>query len=107
VTAKTRLYSFAAALWAGFYLGSYTLAVHRNDNGVAWWYVGLVAAGLILTFAAGVDGATSRASRALLASLIVYVFSALMALPFGLLLIPAIAAAAIAAGAVGREATAR
>ena len=108
VTAKTRIYAFAAAAWAAFYLILYVVIVHRQGDPVAWWYVALVGAPLVLTAAAGVDGATSRASRALLVALLLLVFSALLGiLSIGLLLVPAIVATAIAAGAIGREPAAR
>jgi hypothetical protein len=108
VTSKTRIYAFAAAVWAAFYLVVYVIIVSREDNGVAWWYVGLVFAALALTAAAGIEGATSRASKALLFALIVLVFAALMAvLSIGVLLLPSIIATAIATGSVGREPAAR
>lgn len=105
---KTRIYAFAAAVWAALYLGAYLVIVSRDGNGTAWWYVTLVFSAVALTVGAGIEGATSRASKALLAALIVLVFSALMAvLTIGLLLVPSIIATAIAAGAVGREPAAR
>jgi hypothetical protein len=108
VTVKTRLYSFAAAAWAAFYLVLYVVTIRRQDNAVAWWYVTMVGAPLALSVAAGIDGATSRASKALLVSLILFVFSSLLALAsIGLLLAPSVIAAAIAAGAIGREPAAR
>ena len=104
MTTKTRVYAFAAAVWAAFYVGAYLVIVSRDGNGIAWWYVALVFAAVALTVAAGIEGATSRASKALLTALVVLVFAALMAvLIIGILLIPAIIATAIAAGAVGRE----
>lgn len=108
MTSKTRIYAFAAAVWAALYLGAYFVIVSDNGNGIAWWYVALVFSAVALTVAAGIEGATTRASKALLAALVVFVFGALMAvLTIGLLLVPAIIATAIAAGAVGREPAAR
>jgi hypothetical protein len=108
VTSKTRIYAFAAAVWAALYLGAYFAIVSDQGNSVAWWYVALVFSAVALTVAAGIEGATSRASKALLAALVVFVFSTLMAvLTIGALLVPSIIATAIAAGAVGREPAAR
>jgi hypothetical protein len=108
VSSKTRIYAFAAAVWAALYLGAYLVIVSSEGNGVAWWYVALIFAAVALTVAAGIEGATSRASKALLVALIVLGFAALMAvLTIGILLLPAIIATAIAAGAVGREPVAR
>lgn len=108
VTAKTRLYSFAAALWAGFYLFLYVVTIRRQDDAVAWWYVALVFAPLVLTVAAGIEGATSRASKALLVALILFVFSGLLGVAsIGLFLVPSVIATAVAAGAIGREPAAR
>jgi hypothetical protein len=108
VTAKTRLYSFAAAVWAGFYLVLYVITVHRQGDDPAWWYVALVCAPIALTVAAGIEGATSRASKALLVALILFVFSGLLGIAsIGLFLVPTVVATAVAAGAIGREPAAR
>ncbi|MFL6098960.1 MAG: hypothetical protein ACJ71T_03285 [Actinomycetales bacterium] len=108
MTAKTRIYSLAAAAWAGFYVVLYVLTVRRQGNDPAWWYVTLVCAPLALSVAAGVEGATPRAGKALLVALVLFVFSALLGVAsIGLLLVPSVVAAAVAAGAIGREPAAR
>jgi hypothetical protein len=108
VTGKTRIWSFAAAAWSAFYVVLYVNIAHRDGNGIAWWYVTLVGAAVVLSLAAGIEGATQRARTALLAALIVLVFSGLLGLAtIGFLLVPSVVATGIAIGAMNREPSGR
>jgi hypothetical protein len=104
VTGKTRIWTFAAFVWTALYVVLYVVIAHRDGNGIAWWYVALVAAAAALILAAGVDGATQRARSALLAALVVLVFSGLLGLLslIGLLLVPPVLATGLAVGTINR-----
>lgn len=104
MTGKTRIWAFAAAAWTAFFVVLYVSIAHRDGNGIAWWYVTLVGAACVLALAAGIEGATLRGRNALLAALIVLVFSGLLALAsIGFLIVPSVIATAIAIGAMNRE----
>jgi hypothetical protein len=94
----------AGAVWIALFLALYLKIAHRDGNGIAWWYVVLVAATVALNLAAAVDGATQRAGKALLVSLVLLVLAGLLAVAtIGLLLVPALVATAIAIGAINRR----
>lgn len=104
MSTKTRTWAAAAAVWVALYLSLYLVLANRDGNGIAWWYVVLVAAPLALEGAAAVDGATARAGKALLVAMILLVLAALLAvMTLGLLLIPGLVATAIAYGAINRR----
>jgi hypothetical protein len=104
VTVKTRIWSLAAVAWTAFYIVLYLIIVHRDGNGVAWWYVTLVGAGALLVLAGAVEGATPRARTALLAGLVVLVLSGLLGIAtIGFLLVPSVVSTGIAIGATNRE----
>lgn len=89
---RMRYLATGAALWAAGYLVAYVVVVRGQGDSPAWWYVAVVAVGaLLLTPAiAGRPGVPARvAAVALLA-----VAALLGLLSIGVLLLPAVAAAA-------------
>jgi hypothetical protein len=84
----TRWLACAAAVWAAAYLCVYFVLVHDQDNGPAWWYVGLIALSILPLIAA----ASGRLSRpALVGSIVTMAVATLLGLlSIGLLLLPAL-----------------
>jgi hypothetical protein len=98
---RSRYLAGAAAVWAVGYAAVYVAVIRSQDDGsVAWWYLGLVlvTAVTLATYAAG------RASRAVLVTgLALGGIAALLGLlSIGILLVPAVAAAAAALGTARR-----
>ena len=92
---KSRYLAGAAALWAFAYVCGYVALIHRqNDSPVAWWYVALVAAGVVAL--GGVAAATWGRPGLVVGVAALAVASLLGVLTIGLLLIPAVVATVIA-----------
>jgi len=93
---RSRYLILGAAAWAAGYTGSYIALIHQQGNSSpAWWYVALLAAGAgSLALAA-----TGRRPRPLLILGVACLALAALAgvLSIGLLLVPGVVAAAIAA----------
>jgi hypothetical protein len=91
---RSRYLAGAAAVWAVGYAAVYVAVIRSQDDGsVAWWYFGLVlvTAVALATYAAG------RARAALVTGLALGAIAALLGLlSIGILLVPAVAAAAAA-----------
>jgi hypothetical protein len=99
----TRWLALVAAVWAAAYVGVYLVLVHDQENGPAWWYVGLVALSILPLIAA----AGGRSSRpALVGSVVTMAVATLLGLlSIGLLLLPALICALVAAVAMKPTAT--
>jgi hypothetical protein len=95
----TRWLAAAATAWTGAYLVLYLALVHHDGAWPAWWYVGLLAIGTVPLLAT-VTGQRSR--PALAAGAAVLALAALLGLlSIGLLLLPAVACAIVAAAGTG------
>jgi hypothetical protein len=92
---RARWLALAAAVWTVAYVAGYLVLVRREGNDPAWWYVGLIAIGLVPLIAA----TAGRSSRpALVASAVVLGLAALLALlSIGIFLVPAVVCGAVAA----------
>jgi hypothetical protein len=94
---RSRFLVLAAVIWAAVYIGVYFAVVSSQGNSPAWWYVALLAAGAgSLAFAAA--GRWRRQQPLLLGVACLGLAALAGALSIGLLLIPAVVAAAVAAG---------
>jgi hypothetical protein len=92
---KPRYLAIGAAVWAAGYAGIYIVIVRGQGNSPAWWYVALLAAGaILLAFSAG--GRHSRQTL-ILGTGVLGVAALIGVLSVGLLLVPGVVAAAIAA----------
>jgi hypothetical protein len=90
-----RWLALAATAWTGGYIAVYVNVVRNDGNSPLWWYVGLLAIGMLPLIAAAA-GWLSR--PALIASTIALALAALLGLlSIGLLLLPAVIGAAVAA----------
>jgi hypothetical protein len=82
-------------LWAFAYALGYVALIHRQDESpVAWWYVALVAGGVVAL--GGVAAATWGRSGLVVGVTVLAVASLFGVLTIGLLLIPAVVATVIA-----------
>jgi hypothetical protein len=92
---RSRYLMLGAAVWAAGYTGIYLAVIHGQGNSPAWWYVALLAAGAGSLVLAG----AGRRPRPLLIVGVVCLGLAALAgvLSIGLLLVPGVVAAAIAA----------
>jgi hypothetical protein len=96
VGVKTRIWAIAAAVWAAFYVILYIVVASGQAQGVAWWYVIMVALAGFWTLPAAVSSGSRRGYLLLLGALVLFVLAALLLVfkGFGLLLLPAIVATA-------------
>jgi hypothetical protein len=92
---RTRHLAVGAALWAAGYAVVYLVLIGRQGSSPAWWYVGLLAAG-VASLAVGVAGSSLRPMLILGTVLLAMAALAGMA-SIGMLLIPGVAAGAMAA----------
>jgi len=85
---RARWLALVAAVWTVAYLAGYLVLVSQDGDGPAWWYVGLLAIGLVPLIGAS----AGRSSRpGLVASAVVLGLSALLGLlSIGILLVPAV-----------------
>jgi peptidoglycan/LPS O-acetylase OafA/YrhL len=91
----TRWLALAATIWTGAYLVVYLALVRHDGNPPAWWYVGLVAVGMVASVAV-VAGWLSR--LALAASAAVLALAALLGLlSIGIFLLPSVMCVSVAA----------
>ena len=92
---RSRYLAIGAAVWAAGYAGLYVVVISEQGNSPAWWYVALLAAGAGSLAVA----ATRRWPRpALLFGAACMALAALAGvLSIGMLLVPAVVAAAVAA----------
>ena len=91
----TRWLALAATTWAGAYVVTYLALVRHDGNSPAWWYVGLVAIGMVPLIAV-VAGWLSR--PALIASAVALAFAALLGLlSIGIFLVPSVICVIVAA----------
>jgi len=96
---RARWWALAAAVWTVVYLVGYLILVNLDGNGPAWWYVGLLVVGVTPLIAASA-GRSSRPT--LIASAVLLGFAALLGLlSIGILLVPAVVCAVVAAIATG------
>jgi hypothetical protein len=92
---RSRYLAIAAAVWAAGYAGVYVVVVSNQGNSPAWWYVALLAAGAG-SLAVAAAGRWPR--PALFFGAACLALAALAGiLSIGMLLIPALVAATIAA----------
>jgi hypothetical protein len=98
VPVKTRIWAIAAEVWAVLYIVAYIVVANGQTRGVAWWYVIVIALAAFWTIPAAVNPGSRRGYLLLLGGLVLFVLSALLLIfkGFGLLLLPAIIATAIA-----------
>ena len=90
-----RWLALAATAWTGGYATVYLILVHHDGNSPVWWYVGLLAVGMVPLIATAA-GWLSR--PALIASAVALAFAALLGLlSIGLLLLPSVVTAIVAA----------
>jgi len=91
----TRWLALAATIWTAAYVVAYLAIVRQDGSTPAWWYVGLIAAG-VLPLIAAVAGWSSR--PALVASGGVLGFASLLGLlSIGIFLMPAVLCVIVAA----------
>jgi hypothetical protein len=98
---RSRYLAIGAAVWAAGYAGLYIVVVSKQGDSPAWWYVALLAAGAgSLTVAA-----TRRWSRPVLifgaACLALAALAGVASI--GMLLVPAVVAAAVAAAGASQR----
>jgi hypothetical protein len=92
---RSRYLMLGAAVWAAGYTGIYLAVIHGQGNSPAWWYVALLAAG---TGSLVLAGAGRRPRPLLIVGVVCLGLAALAGvLSIGLLLVPGVAAAAVAA----------
>jgi hypothetical protein len=92
---RARWLALAAAVWTAAYLTGYLILVSRDGNGPVWWYVGLIAIGVVPLIGA-IAGRSSRS--VLVASAAVLAVAALLGLlSIGILLVPAVVTVIVAA----------
>jgi hypothetical protein len=91
---RSRYLAGGAGLWAFAYILGYVALIHQDRSTVAWWYVALIAGGVVAL--GGV--ATGRWGRSgLVLGLAVLVGTSLLgAMTIGMFLIPAVATAVVA-----------
>jgi len=94
-TMRSRYRAGVAAGWAFAYTGGYVALIHRQeDSTVAWWYVALIAGGVV---ALGGVAAGRLGRQGLVLGLAVLVVATLLgAMTIGVFLIPAVFAAVVA-----------
>jgi hypothetical protein len=92
---RSRYLMLGAAVWAAGYTGIYLAVIHGQGNSPAWWYVALLAAG---TGSLVLAGAGRRPRPLLIVGVVCLGLAALAGvLSIGLLLVPGVVAAAVAA----------
>jgi hypothetical protein len=92
----SRYLALGAAVWAAGYAGIYIVIVRGQGNSPAWWYVALLAAGVV---SLAVAAALRRPMAPLVLGMACLGLAALAGiLSMGLLLVPGVVAAAVAAG---------
>ena len=98
---RSRYLAIGAAVWAAGYAGVYVIVVIKQGNSPAWWYLALPAAG---TGALAV-AATRRWPRpALIFGAACLALAAVAGvLSIGMLLVPAVVAAAVAAAGTSQR----
>jgi hypothetical protein len=91
----TRWLALAATIWTAAYVVAYLAIIRQEGGSPAWWYVGLIAAG-VLPLIAVVAGRLAR--PALVASAVVLGFASLLGLlSIGIFLLPAVMFVIVAA----------
>lgn len=98
---RSRYLAIGAAVWAAGYAGLYVVVVSKQDNSPAWWYLALLAAG-----AGSVAVAVIRRwpRPTLIFGAACIALAALVGvLSIGMLLVPAVVAAAVAAAGTSRR----
>lgn len=92
---RSRYLAGVAAVWAFVYTCGYVALIHRQEEStVAWWYIALIAGGVVAL--AGVT-AGRWGRRGLVLGLIVLVVATLLgAMTIGMFLIPAVLTAVVA-----------
>jgi hypothetical protein len=99
-----RIWALAAAVWTAVYVAFYIALVHGKQDVVLSVYALVVVVAGLLVLPTGVQGATARRTNLLLIALVIYVIAVLAALPFGLILAPAVVATARALSKIKRGA---
>jgi threonine/homoserine efflux transporter RhtA len=99
-----RIWALAAAVWTAIYVGSYIAIVHGKHDAVLSVYAIVVLVAGLLVLPTGMQGATARRANLMLVALVIYVLAVLAALPFGLILLPALVATARALSKIKRGA---
>jgi hypothetical protein len=92
---RSRYLAGMAAVWAFAYACGYVALIHRQEaSTVAWWYLALIAIGVV---ALGGVGAGRWGRRGLVLGLVVLVVATLLgAMTIGVFLIPAVLTAVVA-----------
>ena len=98
---RSRYLAIGAAVWAAGYAAVYAAVVTRQGNSPAWWYLALLAAGAGSLAVA----ATRRWPRPVLIFAAACLALAALAgvLSIGMLLVPAVVAAAVAAAGTSQR----
>ena len=92
---RFRYLALGAAVWAAGYTGLYIAIIHADGNSPAWWYVALLAAG---TGSLVLAAAGQRLRPLVILGVACLALAALAGvLTIGLLLVPGVVAAAVAA----------
>jgi hypothetical protein len=92
---RSRYLTIAAAAWAAGFAGLYVAVVTRQGNSPAWWYLALLAAG---TGSLAVAAIWRQPRPALILAVACLTMAALAGLlSIGMLLVPAVVAATVAA----------
>jgi hypothetical protein len=102
---RSRYLAGGAALWAFAYILGYMALIHQDESTVAWWYVALIAAGVVALGGVAVGGWGRWGRWGLVLGLAVLVGASLLgAMTIGMFLIPAVVTAVVAI-AVYRDGT--
>jgi hypothetical protein len=97
-----RIWALAAAIWTGVYVAIYIGLVHGKQDAVLSVYAIVVLVAGLLVLPTGIQGVTARRTNLMLVALVIYVLAILAALPFGVILLPSLVAAARALSKIKR-----
>jgi hypothetical protein len=93
-TMRFRYLAGGAAVWAFAYTCGYVALIHDEDSTIAWWYVALVAGGVVAL--GGVAAGRWGRSGLVLGLAVLVVASLLGAMTIAMFLIPAVVTAVVA-----------
>jgi hypothetical protein len=93
-TMRFRYLAGGAALWAFVYTCGYVALIHGEDYTIAWWYVALIAGGVVAL--GGVAAGRSGRSGLVLGLAVLVVASLLGAMTIAMFLVPAVVTAVVA-----------
>jgi hypothetical protein len=93
-TMRSQYLAGGAAVWAFAYTCGYAALIHGEDSAIAWWYVALIAGGVVAL--GGVAAGRWGRSGLVLGLAVLVVAWLLGAMTIGMLLIPAVVTAVVA-----------